>query len=518
MSKKEFYINVEKLYPNKIGYTYIDENGTKQRKINTAFKPTLHTLSKYSNEVFTSGMTPSMTSSKLKTIDGMPLVQQRYSITEYGRMNKLINDGILDKSHYHGYIDASVQFLYEKFHNQGEPDLSKIRTGFLDIEVYVGDGFPYPEYANDPIVSISLKDSITKTIYVWGLKEYDKSKNEIMLPDADIIYIKCDDEKMLLQSFLKIYKNLDFDNLTGWNTNKFDLPYLYNRINRLFDYETANKLSPYKSVWYQKKDRSERSFPLKLRGMANLDYLELYKKYMYGSRESYALAAIAELELGTTKIDYSEYHDLNDLFENNHQKFIEYNIYDAELVDMLDQKLGLLDLAMTIAYKTNGNYMSIFSPVMTWDILIYNFLRASGICVPPKQHIDTSEKTYAGAFVRDPVKGLHDWIVTYDLNALYPMIHIGLNISPDTIIDRNRDVQDVEQGLDSIFFDEATVFDSDKIQSANGWRFDKNKVGFIPKMLAKLYSDRVKIKKDMLEVKQNFINVEAEINRRGLKI
>lgn len=518
---KEFYISAEKVYgANKIAYTYIDENGEKQKRLNKTFEPTLHTLSKYSEHASCCGLEPKISSSKFKDIHSHLMVQQKYSMAEYSGAMSAIRNNVLELTHYHGNIDVATQFMYQRFHDQCEPDLSLIRTGFIDIEVYAMNGFPLPQYANDPIVSISLMDSKTLTLYAWGLYDYDKSKNCILPPDADIIYIKCHDEKALLESFLTVYRNLDFDNITGWYTNSFDLPYLYNRLKRLFGKKTGNKLSPFNCVSYKPDNTyNDTKFPVKITGVANLDYLMLYKKYMYGSRESYTLGFIADLELGSTKLDYSEYNNLNELYNNNHQKFIEYNLYDTYLVYLMDKKLGLLDLAMTLAYTAGCNFNAIFSPVKTWDIYIYNELRKRNIIIPPRRHIDENADTsYAGAFVRDPVKGLHDWIVTYDLNSLYPMIQRGLNISPETLLDRNTDVQAVEHGLDTIFFDDATVFDTDAIQSANGWRFDKHKVGFIPKMLEKLGDTRVEVKNEMLEVKQNFIDCETEINRRKLKI
>jgi DNA polymerase elongation subunit (family B) len=514
---KPFYINVEKLsYATKIGYTYIDQTGVKRRKITTSFKPTLHTLPEHSHEVFVTTIIPEITLSKLKTFDGKDLVQQSYTISQYAKIVKSINDGELEREHYYGFMNAHIQFLHHKFGTQTDVDLSKIRTGILDIETPTEKGFPYPDQAKYEVKSISLKDSFTKTIYVWGLKEYDKSKNTVLPSNLDIIYIKCDNEKELLTSFLKIYQNLDFDNITGWNTNQFDIPYLYYRLKKVFDNKTANKLSPYKEIWYT-KNFDDTTFPLKIRGVANLDYLPLYKKYMYGSRESYALANIAESELGTTKIDYSEYNNLYELYNNNYQKFIEYNIYDVELIDLLDKKLGLIDLAMTMAYIAKCNFMHIFSPVMTWDVLLYHYLTKNGICVPPKKHIDLSDISYAGAYVKEPVKGLHDWVVTYDLNSLYPMIHIGCNISPDTILDRNKLIKDMKSEIDPMLLGE-TNFDPSKIQSASGWCFDKNKKGFIPKILETLYTDRVKIKQSMLTAQQNIVDIESEISRRGLKI
>ena len=173
-------------------------------------------------------------------------------------------------------------------------------------------------------------------------------------------------------------------------------------------------------------------------GIAILDYMELYRKYSSNpNQESFSLNNIAYVELGEKKTDYSDYESLNDLFIRNYQLFIEYNIRDVELPERMEDKLGLISLALTLAYYVKVNFEDVFSQVRIWDTFTNNVLKGKHIVVPPKRN-SKKDQQYAGAYVKDPILGMHKYVVSFDLNSLYPHLIMQYNLSPETIIDRYK--------------------------------------------------------------------------------
>ena len=170
-------------------------------------------------------------------------------------------------------------------------------------------------------------------------------------------------------------------------------------------------------------------------GVSQLDYLDLYKKFTYKAQESYRLDYIASVELGQKKLDHSEFDTFKDFYTNGWQKFVEYNIIDVELVDRLEDKMKLIELALTMAYDAKVNYEDVFYQVRMWDTIIYNYLKRRNIVIPPKERSDKAEK-YAGAYVKEPIPGKYDWVVSFDLNSLYPHLIMQYNISPETLLNK----------------------------------------------------------------------------------
>ena len=268
-------------------------------------------------------------------------------------------------------------------------DREYIRVANIDIEVESEQGFPSPDQADQPITAITVK--FKDTLYVLGLQEYNNYRD-------DVNYRQCKDEISLINTFLQLWRMIDPDIITGWNVTFFDIPYLWTRIKNLLGAKTANKLSPLGfvsermvKVGFSKEDRL-----LELAGTSILDYLELYKKFTYTNQESYRLDHIANVELGERKLDYSEFATLHQLYKLDHQKFIEYNIRDVELVDRIDDKMKLIDMALALAYDAKVNYNDVYTQVRMWDVLIHNYLLERNIVIPPK---DTNEKkdSYVGA-------------------------------------------------------------------------------------------------------------------------
>ena len=379
--------------------------------------------------------------------------------------------------------------LNEKFGN--DYDREYIRVANIDIEVESEQGFPSPDQADQPITAITIK--YKDTLYVLGLQEYNNYRD-------DVNYRQCRDEISLINTFLEVWRLIDPDIITGWNVTFFDIPYLWTRIKNLLGAKTANKLSPLGfvsermvKVGFSKEDRL-----LELAGTSILDYLELYKKFTYTNQESYRLDHIANVELGERKLDYSEFATLHQLYKLDHQKFIEYNIRDVELVDRIDEKMKLIDMALALAYDAKVNYNDVYTQVRMWDVLIHNYLLERNIVIPPK---DTNEKTdsYVGAYVKDPIVGMHKWVMSFDLNSLYPHLIMQYNISPETLIEGEPQNVSIENIIDG-----KVQTPTNKVMAANGHYFRNDKQGFLPAMMEKMYNDRVMYKSKMIEVQKQY--------------
>jgi DNA polymerase elongation subunit (family B) len=235
-------------------------------------------------------------------------------------------------------------------------------------------------------------------------------------------------------------------------------------------------------------------------GLTQLDYLDLYKKFTYKAQESYRLDYIAEVELGQKKLDHSEFDTFKDFYTKGWQKFIEYNIVDVELVDRLEDKMKLIELALTMAYDAKVNYADVFYQVRMWDNIIYNYLKKRDIVIPPKIKSDKNEK-YAGAYVKEPIPGKYDWVVSFDLNSLYPHLIMQYNISPETLLDEKHPTATVDKILN-----EEINFElyKDNAVCANGAMYRKDVRGFLPELMDKMYNERVIFKKRMLQAKQQY--------------
>ena len=226
----------------------------------------------------------------------------------------------------------------------------------------------------------------------------------------------------------------------------------------------------------------------------------MYKKFTYKAQESYRLDYIAEVELGQKKLDHSEFDTFKDFYTKGWQKFIEYNIVDVELVDRLEDKMKLIELALTMAYDAKVNYADVFYQVRMWDNIIYNYLKKRDIVIPPKIRSDKNEK-YAGAYVKEPIPGKYDWVVSFDLNSLYPHLIMQYNISPETLLDERHPTATVDRILaEEINFE----LYKDNAVCANGAMYRKDVRGFLPELMEKMYGDRVIFKKRMLQAKQEY--------------
>jgi DNA polymerase elongation subunit (family B) len=235
-------------------------------------------------------------------------------------------------------------------------------------------------------------------------------------------------------------------------------------------------------------------------GITQLDYLDLYKKFTYKAQESYRLDHIAEVELGQKKLDHSEFDTFKDFYSKGWQKFVEYNIVDVELVDRLEDKMKLIELALTMAFDAKVNFGDVFYQVRMWDNIIYNYLKKRNIVIPPKERTAKDTK-YAGAYVKEPNPGVYDWVVNFDLNSLYPHLIMQYNISPETLLDERHPTANVERILNQEINFELY---KDQAVCANGAMFRKDVRGFLPELMEKMYNERVIFKKKMIEAKKKY--------------
>ena len=381
------------------------------------------------------------------------------------------------------------QYISEKYpEDEIKFDISQIKLVTLDIETTAEHGFPDVESASEEILAITIQDYTTKDIITWGVKPFiNKQKN--------VTYHYCPSEQELLNHFINHWMQDVPDVVTGWNVQLFDIPYICKRLNRVLGEKLMKRFSPWGLVTENEiyvKGRKQLSFDVG--GLTQLDYLDLYKKFTYKAQESYRLDYIAEVELGQKKLDHSEFDTFKDFYSKGWQKFIEYNIIDVELVDRLEDKMKLIELALTMAYDAKVNYADVFYQVRMWDNIIYNYLKKRDIVIPPKIRSDKNEK-YAGAYVKEPIPGKYDWVVSFDLNSLYPHLIMQYNISPETLLDTRHPSVNV----DKILAEELTFeMYKDNAVCANGAMFRKDVRGFLPELMEKMYNERVIFKKRMI--------------------
>lgn len=397
-------------------------------------------------------------------------------------------------------------FIADEFIGQIDWDISLINIAIIDIEVGSENGFPDPYKTTEPITAIAWK-TLNGGTTVYGCGDYETRGDEN--------YIHCESEFDLCKKFIKDWQENCPDVVTGWNIDFFDVPYLVNRIRMILGEDEMKKLSPWNYMWERKVTINGREMiQYNIGGVAALDYIELYKWYAPGgkSQESYKLDNIANVELGENKLSYDEYDNLHQLYKLNYQKFIEYNIKDVDLILKLEDKLKLLELAVTLAYDTKTNYEDVFAQTRMWDSLTYSYLLEKNIIVPPRI-IKDKDSAFEGAYVKEPQTGLHKWVASFDLNSLYPHLMMQYNISPETLIEPQNYTQEMRDVLSQgITVDKLlkSQIDTSNLSGAtltpNGQFFRTDFQGFLPKMMEEMYQDRKKFKKFMLSAQQEYQN------------
>ena len=387
-----------------------------------------------------------------------------------------------------GFDQFQYSFISDNYRGMVDYDLDKIKIGYIDIETSSEHGFPDVRNANEEVLAISYRCG--ETFRVYGCQGYE--------PSEGVLFVPCTTEEHLLLEFVNDWSMNYPDIITGWNSRFFDIPYLVNRIVKILGQKMANKLSPW--GWYKENEinlfgnRKQQVFELV--GISSIDYMDVYKKFTYVNRESYSLNHIAYTELGEKKLDYSEYSSLHELYKTNFQKFVDYNVRDVVLLERLEEKLKLLEMIISLAYMAKCNFNDVFSPVKMWDCIIFNHLKDQQIVVPPKKH-ETKTEAYEGAYVKDPQIGRHKWVASFDLNSLYPHLIMQYNISPETLVGMHTESGLVDALLDKEF-DVAFLKEKNLTMTPNGSLYTRKKQGFLPALMEKMYTDRVKYKNLLL--------------------
>ncbi len=387
----------------------------------------------------------------------------------------------------YGNTDYVYQFIGDSYPDEVSYDFSKIPIAYIDIETTCEDGFPDIDDPNEEIIAITL--TVNEKTFVFGSKNFS-------LPAEDNLEVfVSDNENDLLHSFISVWESESPHAITGWNIKFFDIPYLVQRIERVLGPVESSKLSPWKKIREKQIERQgKKHTTFQILGVSILDYLDLYKTFTYVNQESYRLDHIAFVELGERKLSYSEFDSIKDFYKKDFQKFVEYNVKDVRLVQRLEEKLKLIELATALAYSAKVNFEDVFSQVRTWDQIIYHYLRGYNIVIPSKKE-GKKEDQYVGAYVKDPIVGQHDWIVSFDLNSLYPHLIMQYNISPETKIQENKDYCITPNSI----LKGKIPTETKHSLAANGTRYTKEHKGFLPALMEKMYKERKMYKKKMIE-------------------
>ena len=440
---------------------------------------------------------PTKKRSKWKTLDGQPvepikpgtIKDCREFIDKYSQVKNFNVYG--NERYVHQYISDNYPENEIKF------DLSKINLVTIDIEVAAESGFPDVFNCAEELLLITVQDYNTKRITTFGSRPYKTNPNR-----KNYSYIDCHNEEGLIYTFLEWWQKHTPEVITGWNCELYDIPYLVGRVERLMGEKMAKKFSPWGIVRKNEITIMGRAnIVFDLAGISVIDYLDLYKKSPATSnQESFKLDHIAMMELGQQKLDHSEFDTFREFYTKNWQKFVDYNIVDVELVDRLEDKLKLIDLCCTRAYDAKINFTDVAFQVRTWDAIIYNYLKKKNIVIPQKDRNKKDEK-YAGAYVKEPKPGKYDWVVSFDLNSLYPHLIMQYNISPETLQEKKHPSATVDKLLNQEITFEMY---KDYAVCANGAMFSKDKKGFLPELMEKMYNERVIFKKRMIKAKKAY--------------
>ena len=451
----------------------IDHDGS-HKKFKVNYKPTL--------------FTPVQEETGYKTLDGRNVTKIQHESMYEAR--KWIDEykGVTNFE-YFGNTRFQYPYIADKFPGKVDWDLKQIRLITIDIECESENGFPDPSLASQPLICITVKDHVRKSIIVFGCGNFVNDRD-------DVKYYKCSTERDLIEKFTKFWVAYNPDIVTGWNVKFFDIPYLMNRFRYLMGDEFVNQFSPWGIVTSNSAKITAKGFNREqnyydILGVSVLDYLDLYRKHTFVRQESYKLDYIGEVELGENKLE-NPYDTFKEFYQNDYQLFVEYNIQDVEIVDKLEDKMQLIALHLTMAYEGKVNYQDVFGQVRMWDTIIFNYLKENKLVCPAVNNNEYSGG-YEGAYVKDPVVGFHDWICSFDLNSLYPHLIMQYNISPETMVGFEPDKVNVVDMLN----EKSDLSDLDnRTITPNGAQFRTDKRGFLPELMDTLYQERVIYKKE----------------------
>lgn len=494
-----FYTNVERFGNTLLWRGY--ENG-KPFMRRVKYKPTLYTTTRGSSEYRTMIGEKPLEARKFDTMADVKDFIERYKDVHGMEIC--------------GNTNFIASFIQEQYPGQIQYDMSLINIVMFDIEYDTTTGYTTTDDADKPINSIAFKSSKSDTYHLLTLKGYDKTKTITGIDPDKIYHIEFEKETSLLSRFIQLWTNDYPDIVTGWNVEYFDIMYIVTRIIKLFGEEKAKQLSP----WGNIKKNSREVFgkmqsTYAISGISIIDYMDAFKKfgYKYGPQESYKLDHIAHVVLGEKKLDYSEYGSLSELYIQNPQLFFDYNLKDTHLIELMEEETALLALVMTVAYGGGVNYGEAFGTVGIWETTLYRKLMEKKLIPPLKSGPGDRAGELVGGFVKDPKVGMHSWIVSFDLNSLYPHLMLQYNMSPETYIPDQREYVSQDMVLEDKFVNK----NPDYSVCANGVCFSNKKLGIIPEIIDEYYGNRSKIKKQMLAVEQEMENEKDKNKKADLK-
>ena len=427
-------------------------------------------------------------------------------VSLYGdRLKRVTNFDKDDPTLHESDVPPITRFLVDNYGDSDEVSVGH-RTMFFDIEVEVTDGFPDIEKAQNPITSIALYDSTTEKYFTYCFDPKQRIKNYTKDDESVEFYAT---EYEMLNKFYQKYLEIRPTIVSGWNSDFFDIPYLYNRAVRVLGANVANLLSPISEVIYSEYKKKHT-----IAGVSSLDYLSLYRNFSFTQQSSYRLDYIGEVEVGMKKVDYEG--TLDDLYEKDLQTFIDYNIRDVRILVELDKKLDFIEIARGIAHLGHVPYEDVYMSSRWLEGAILVYLKKIGVVAPnkPRRPKKFDDDKFAGAYVQEPQSGKHDWVYDLDITSMYPSVIRSLNISPETKVGKVMG-WDAEQFLKTDnkktytmlnkqgkemgkmterelqqYFDEADVS-----IASNGIMYRTDKQGLIPALLEKWFNERVEMRK-----------------------
>lgn len=491
-----FYTSIEKQSNFLLYRGYNDEGNRVKQKVK--FKPTYYLDSKHQNP-------------KYKGLDRAPIDPMTFNSMSDANEFARTYDGVSTFKIY-GNSRHVPAFIQTQFPNEISFKRDLVDIGNIDIETAFGDGFPDCDNPVNEILTIAYKSSKDDTYRVWGLKPYDETQSQL---DVKIDYMQFGSEEKMLLHFIDWWANPENtpDVITGWNIRFFDIPYMVARMTHLLGEQNTKRLSPWGSIRIgEVKFMGNSQRVVTLSGVSQLDYMDLFKKfaYTYGNQESYSLNHIASVVLGEKKLDYSEVGSLRNLYDADYQMFVDYNIKDVELIERFEEKMGLITLVITTAYIGGVNYTDTLGTTAIWDSIIYRRLMRQRT-VPRLNQLKPSEyiiksgtDSIAGGYVKDVVKGMSEWVMSFDLNSLYPNIIIQNNMSPETLIPYSF----VENVVPEVLLGTDKKAPEGIAMAGNGSVYRKDVKGIIPEIVEELYTKRVEIKERTIGYKKQLAKDE----------
>lgn len=432
------------------------------------------------------------------------------SIYSYYRYDK-------DTKRVYNDISPKYQYIGKNYRNEIDYSFKFIKWANIDIENPAPRhlGFPDPEDAKYEIKTITMfitQDHKTSK-YVFGFNDY--------ISDGNVQYIKCENERVLFENFLKVWIREYPDVITGWNIDNFDIPYI---IKRMELYGLSAYLSPIgivnvkPNLAYEKLKKMKSGFRYNpkyrstIAGVEILDYYWMFRKFRSNNMESFRLGFIGEIELGMAKIDFGAdgYKDHYSFYMADFQKFVDYNIRDVEIVQKLEDKLKFLDLMISFAYLAKVNYSDVYSPVKCWEAFLYNILYKHRYVLPCRR--PTTGNEFVGAWTMERTPAYFKWILALDLDSLYPHIIMQYNMSYECKIGYIHEyvkmeplsIQSVDSRLLNRELDLSMLREKQWTMAGSGLLFDKSKKGIIVQILSDIYADRKRIKKEQKILEQQY--------------